>query len=65
MVRGGTPAWMINTLSLLFSVLAVGLVVVRASMLDRTLPWFKPVLPEMLHFRKKRPKGAPVPGARR
>ena len=31
---------MINTLSILFSLLAVCFVVIRAAMLDRTLPWF-------------------------
>ena len=54
---------MINSLSLLFSLVAVGFIVVRASMLDRVLPWFKPVLPEMLDWRRKRAK--PGPGARR
>ena len=56
---------MINNLSLLFSIIAVGFVVVRASMLDRVLPWFKPVVPEMLLLRRKRVKRAPVPGLRR
>ena len=34
---------MINTLSILFSLLAVGFIAVRAAMLDKLLPWFKPV----------------------
>ncbi len=36
---------MINSLSLLFSLIAVGFIVVRAAMLDKTLPWFKPAPP--------------------
>ena len=36
---------MINNFSLMFSVVAVCFVVVRAGMLDRMLPWFKPVPP--------------------
>ena len=36
---------MINTGSLLFSLFFVGYIVVRAAMLDKMLPWFKPVPP--------------------
>ena len=32
---------MINNLSILFSLAAVGYVVLRAIMLDKMLPWFK------------------------
>lgn len=34
---------MVNTLCLLFSLGAVGFIAVRAAILDKTLPWFKPV----------------------
>ena len=34
---------MINLFSLMFSLVAVGFIVVRAAALDKLLPWFKPV----------------------
>ena len=39
----GTELRMINTLSILASLLGCIFVVVRAVMLDKTLPWFAPV----------------------
>ena len=33
---------MINLVSLLFSLVTVGFIVIRAAMLDKLLPWFKP-----------------------
>ena len=33
---------MVNVVCLLFSLVAVAFLVVRAAMLDRMLPWFKP-----------------------
>ncbi len=37
---------MIDTLSILFSLAAVILVVIRAAVLDRTTPWFQTPRPE-------------------
>lgn len=45
---------MINTLSLLFSLAAVCFVVVRAAMLDKMLPWFKPPPDVVPGFKRKR-----------
>ena len=44
---------MINNFSLLFSILAVVFVVIRAAMLDRMLPWFKPFDPALLQKRRR------------
>ena len=53
---------MINTLSILISLLAVGYVVVRAAMLDKMLPWFKPIPPRLIEEAKpkRRRRGAPA-----
>lgn len=45
---------MINTLSLLFSLVAVGFIVVRAAMLDKMLPWFKPAPASSPIMRRKK-----------
>ena len=48
---------MINTISLLFGLIGVIIIVVRAMMADRTLPWFKPA-PKVAPKPKKRWPGA-------
>ena len=50
----GAAGRMINTLSILVSLVGVVFIVVRAVMLDKTLPWFSPP-PE--GFGKPRPGG--------
>ena len=45
---------MINQLSLLFSLVTVAFIVVRAAMLDRMLPWFKPVPEKLPSVRRTR-----------
>lgn len=45
---------MINSFSLLFSLVAVCFVVIRAAVLDKTLPWYSPISPVMMARGKKR-----------
>ena len=49
---------MINTLSILFSLAAVASVVIRAAVLDRTMPWFQAPRPDHAE-RPGRPDAAP------
>ncbi len=49
---------MINTLSILFSLAAVGFVVIRAAALDRAMPWFQASRPDHAE-RPGRPDPAP------
>lgn len=42
---------MINVFSMLFGLIGVALVAVRAAMLDKMLPWFKPAPPPKSVFR--------------
>ncbi len=49
---------MINNLSILFSIVGVFFVVVRAALLDRTTPWFQIVSgPKQAPSRRRNPFG--------
>lgn len=50
---------MINTLSIVVSLFGVVFVIVRAVMLDKTLPWFAPVLAAQARPRTEARPGSP------